>query len=80
MNQKNRSGIKEGFKGKNEVTNWLIKAESWTIESNCLSPVEAKCMIVESKRKSPSLEVTNWPAEAKCLTIILLSYISVIRE
>lgn len=31
---KNRSGVKEkGFKGKNEVTYWLIKAESWTIES-----------------------------------------------
>ena len=30
---KNRSGVKEeGFKEKNEVTDWLIKAESWTID------------------------------------------------
>ena len=35
----------------------------------------------ESKRKSLLLEVTNWPVEAKCLTVVVLSsYISVIRE
>ena len=47
----NRSGAKEGFKGKHEVASWLIEAKSWTVESNCLSPVEAKYRTVESKRK-----------------------------
>ena len=58
----------------------LVEAESWTIESNCLSPVEAKYTATESKRISLSVEVTNWAVEAKCLTVILSSYISVIRE
>ena len=40
---KNRSGVKEeGFKGKHEATGWPVEAESWTVESNCLSAVEAK--------------------------------------
>ena len=75
----NRSGVKEeGFKGDSV----RLLTGSMKLNLGLLShPLRQNVRPLSQREKVYRLtEVTNWPVEAKCLAIILSSYIFEIRE
>ena len=78
---KTRSGDKaEGFKGKHEVTSWLVEAESSTIESNC-RPLRQNIrpLSQEEKVSHPrflAVEAKPSTSESSCLSAIEEKYLT----